>query len=54
MTVRVTAISLNRGEVKRAVTPSERGGRPGWDFAGVVEEAAEAGGGPPVGARVVG
>ncbi len=54
VTVRVTAISLNRGEVKRAVTASEPGARPGWDFAGVVEEAAKQGGGPPVGARVVG
>ncbi|MDQ8732301.1 zinc-binding dehydrogenase [Bradyrhizobium sp. LHD-71] len=54
VTVRVTAISLNRGEVKRAVTTSEPGARPGWDFAGVVEEAAKQGGGPPVGARVVG
>jgi NADPH2:quinone reductase len=54
VTVRVTAISLNRGEVKRAVTASEPGWRPGWDFAGVVEEATKQGGGPPVGARVVG
>ena len=53
-TVRVTAISLNRGETKRAVTTSEPGWRPGWDFAGVVEEAAKQGGGPPAGARVVG
>ena len=51
--VRVTAISLNRGEVKRALTQSETGARPGWDFAGVVETAASAGG-PPGGARVVG
>jgi NADPH:quinone reductase-like Zn-dependent oxidoreductase len=54
VTVRVTAISLNRGEVKRAVTQSEPGARPGWDFAGVVEEAARQGDGPPAGARVVG
>ena len=53
-TVRVTAISLNRGETKRALTTSEPGWRPGWDFAGVVEEAAKQGGGPPAGARVVG
>jgi NADPH:quinone reductase len=51
--VRVTAISLNRGETKRALTQSETGWRPGWDFAGVVETAADAGG-PPKGARVVG
>jgi len=53
-TIRVTAISLNRGEVKRAMTTMETGDRPGWDFAGVVEEAAQVGGGPLVGARVVG
>ncbi|MEZ5766040.1 MAG: hypothetical protein R3D69_18600 [Xanthobacteraceae bacterium] len=49
--VRVSAISLNRGEVKRALTQSETGARPGWDFAGVVETAASAGS-PPAGARV--
>lgn len=53
-TIRVTAISLNRGEVKRAMTTMETGDRPGWDFAGVVEEAAQIGEGPRVGARVVG
>lgn len=53
-TVRVTAISLNRGEVKRATTALPPGARPGWDFAGVVEEAAKQGGGPPAGSRVVG
>ena len=52
-TVRVTAISLNRGEVKRALTSMEPGSRPGWDFAGVVEEASSQGG-PPAGTRVVG
>jgi NADPH:quinone reductase-like Zn-dependent oxidoreductase len=54
ITVRVTAISLNRGEVNRALSQSEAGARPGWDFAGVVETAAADGGGPPAGARVVG
>jgi len=53
LTVRVTAISLNRGEVKRAVTQMETGARPGWDFAGMVEEAAILGG-PKPGTRVVG
>ena len=53
VTVRVTAISLNRGETKRALTQSETGWRPGWDFAGIVETAADAGG-PKQGARVVG
>lgn len=51
--VRVTAFSLNRGEVNRA-----RGGvagmQIGWDVAGVVEAAARDGGGPKAGARVVG
>ncbi len=54
VTVRVSAISLNRGEVRRALTASEDGWRPGWDFTGIVEEAAKQGGGPKPGARVVG
>jgi NADPH:quinone reductase-like Zn-dependent oxidoreductase len=54
LTVRVTAISLNRGEVRRAVLQGEAGWRPGWDFVGVVERAAADGGGPAVGKRVVG
>jgi NADPH2:quinone reductase len=54
LTIRVTAISLNRGEVNRATRQAEAGWRPGWDFAGVVEEAAATGGGPAPGARVVG
>lgn len=33
VTVRVTAISLNRGEVKRALTETPSGTTPGWDFA---------------------
>ena len=52
--VRVTAISLNRGETRRAVQQAEPGWRPGWDFAGVVEGAAADGSGPKPGARVVG
>lgn len=52
--VKVTAISLNRGETRRAVQQAEPGWRPGWDFAGVVEHAAADGSGPPVGTRVVG
>jgi NADPH:quinone reductase len=54
VTVRVTAISLNRGEVNRALSASEAGARPGWDFAGVVEAPAPDGSGPSVGTRVVG
>jgi NADPH:quinone reductase-like Zn-dependent oxidoreductase len=50
--VRVAAISLNRGEVKRSASAAD-GFRPGWDFAGTVEQPA-ARGGPPAGARVVG
>jgi NADPH:quinone reductase-like Zn-dependent oxidoreductase len=51
--VRVRAISLNRGEVRRAAG-SAPGFRPGWDFAGVVETAAADGSGPKAGSRVVG
>lgn len=52
--VRVTAISLNRGETRRALMQAEPGWRPGWDFAGVVERAAADGSGPKSGTRVVG
>jgi NADPH:quinone reductase len=51
--VRVSAISLNRGEVRRAQM-AEAGFRPGWDLAGTVEQAAADGTGPQAGARVVG
>lgn len=51
--VRVHAISLNRGEVRRAST-AEAGWRPGWDLAGIVEKEAADGSGPRKGARVVG
>src|SRR5438067_13603440 len=51
--VRVRAISLNRGEVRRAGMAAA-GWRPGWDLAGVVDVAAANGSGPRVGTRVVG
>src|ERR687893_1271499 len=51
--VRVAAVSLNRGEVRRAES-SEPGFRPGWDLAGIVERAAQDGTGPREGTRVVG
>ncbi len=54
VTVRVTAISLNRGEVKRALTETPSGTTPGWDFAGVVEATGGAPGAPSIGTRVVG
>ncbi|GAC1574201.1 MAG: zinc-binding dehydrogenase [Candidatus Elarobacter sp.] len=52
--IRVAAISLNLGEVRRAKTTVPDGWRIGWDFAGTVERAAADGSGPPLGARVVG
>lgn len=51
--VRVAAISLNRGEVRRAAA-SEPGFRPGWDLAGTVERPAADGSGLDEGTRVVG
>src|SRR5437764_14396009 len=51
--VRVRAISLNRGEVRRSGMAAA-GWRPGWDLAGVIERAASDGSGPAVGTRVVG
>ena len=51
--VRVSSISLNRGEVRRAQA-AEPGFNPGWDLAGTVEREAADETGPPAGARVVG
>ena len=52
--VRVSAVSLNRGETRRALQVAEPGWRPGWDFAGIVDTAAADGSGPKPGTRVVG
>lgn len=51
--VRVRAVSLYRGEVRRAETPKAGYGT-GWYLAGTVERAAEDGSGSQEGARVVG
>lgn len=51
--VRVAAVSLNRGEVRRSMA-ALAGWRPGWDLAGTVEVAAADNSGFPVGTRVVG
>jgi NADPH:quinone reductase len=51
--VRVAAISLNRGEVRRAQSAAA-GWRPGWDLAGTIETAASDGSGFVAGTRVVG
>jgi NADPH2:quinone reductase len=51
--VRVAAVSLNRGEVRRAEA-AEPGFRPGWDLSGTIERSAADGSGPGEGARVVG
>jgi NADPH2:quinone reductase len=51
--IRVKAISLNRAEVVYLVQGAA-GTRPGWDLAGVVEQAAADGTGLARGTRVVG
>ena len=51
--VRLAALSLNRGEVRR-IQSAAAGWRPGWDVAGTVERAAADGSGPREGERVVG
>ena len=51
--VRVAAVSLNRGEVRRSMS-AQAGWRPGWDLAGTVEVAAADNSGFPQGTRVVG
>jgi NADPH:quinone reductase-like Zn-dependent oxidoreductase len=52
--IRVAASSLNRGEVRHAITDGTRDARIGWDFAGVVEKAAASGSDLRAGERVVG
>ncbi|MBC7526039.1 MAG: zinc-binding dehydrogenase [Chthonomonadaceae bacterium] len=55
--VRVTAISLNRGEVRMSLSAEateKTGWRPGWDFAGMVETESADGKGLKAGTRVVG
>ncbi|MFF1924900.1 zinc-binding dehydrogenase [Streptomyces sp. NPDC058221] len=51
--VRVHTTSLNLGDVYR-IPYVEAGWRPGWDLAGVVEQAAADGSGPAEGTRVLG
>jgi NADPH:quinone reductase-like Zn-dependent oxidoreductase len=51
--VRVHAVSLNPGELRRALKRAA-GEAIGWDFAGTIERAAEDGSGPAAGTRVVG
>jgi NADPH:quinone reductase-like Zn-dependent oxidoreductase len=51
--MRVRAISLNLGEIRRA-RAADPGWRPGWDIAGIIETPAADGSGPRQGQRVVG
>ena len=53
LVVDVDYIALNPGEL-RSIEHAPDGARIGWDFAGRVARPAESGGGPALGARVVG
>ena len=52
--VKVSAISLNRGELRRAERASDGALQIGWDFSGTVDRTAADGSGPVTGTRVVG
>ena len=52
--VKVTAFSLNRGEIGFAQSPDAKGRTIGWDYVGAIEEPATDGTGLEKGTRVVG
>jgi len=52
--VKVSTISVNRGELRRAERVADGETQIGWDFAGTISEIAADGSGPPAGTRVVG
>lgn len=52
--VKVTAFSLNRGEVNFAQSPDTKGRTIGWDYVGTIDTPAADDQGPQSGTRVVG